>query len=965
MKKRWRLLIFLSLIFSTVYGQQMLKVSGRVTAVSDRQGIPGVTVRLLNTQQGTVTDAAGNYMIEAPSDGTLVFSFIGMKTQEIAIKGRVRIDVEMVDEKYNLGEIVVMGYSTDSRKLIGGSVALVRSDEMKTIPMRTIDGVLQGKAAGLNIFSNSGTPGAQPSIRLRGGSSINASNSPLIVVDGIPVITGDLSQVGFSGQVIDALTDINPNEIETVTVLKDASATVIYGARASNGVILITTRKGNSQQTSVSIGSNYGWQEIPSHRLPKLLNAQQWNEYKGTSVQGVDTDWLKEILRTAPVTNTELSISSGNASTRVFFAGTYFKQDGVVLGTSYDRYNGRVNLDHNLSQSLKMGANVSLGYSRNARVEGDQTLNGPLPNALSIPAIYPVYNPDGTYNEDGPYANPVAIARESVNLALTNRSQGNVFAEYRFWDHFIFTTKWGADIYNLREHSYDPITTRQGKRYNGLAIEGTTYASNLVSSNVISYSRTFHEKHQVDGLLGLSTERYARRNTYIEALDFPNEKLQYVVSAGTIRAASASALDRSMLSYFGQLKYSYLYKYIVTMNARADGSSKFGKNNRFGYFPALALAWRASEENFLKSVAWLSDLKVRLSVGMTGNDGIPDFASLGLYAGGFNYGGSSGTAPVQLPNPDLKWETNRQTNLGFDMGLWNDRLTLNLDMYYNKTYDLLLARPLPPSSGFSSIYANIGELENKGLEISLNSKNLDTRLVWNTAFNFSMNRNKVLKLYEGQPIDDIGRGGNRVQEGEPLGIFYGYKCLGVDPTTGNLVYEDINKDGKLTADDRTKIGDPNPDFTAGLNNTFTYAGFDLGIFLQWVYGNDIFNGTRIYLESGTGEDNQTTAILRRWRKPGDITDVPRVGDTYKSSRFIEDGSFLRVKNLTLGYTLKNKRGFKQARIYLSAQNLLTFTQYSGMDPEVNYAGGDNLRLGTDFFTYPQVRTISLGINLEF
>ena len=961
------LLLLMFTFYAGVLRGQTIQVSGKVTSSSDGSPIPGATVQVKGTQQGTTSDVTGTYKIEAPSNATLVVSYLGMKKTEVPVNGQAKHDVSLDEENIDLGELVVVGYNTSSRKLISGSIGVVNEDEIKSAPIRTIDAVLQGKAAGVSINQNSGTPGGQNSIKLRGGSSINASNQPLIVIDGVPVITGDFAQISYLGQEIDALSDLNPNDIESFTVLKDASATAIYGARASNGVILITTKKGGYQKTNVDFNTSYGWQTMPAERIPELMNAAQWNEYKGTTVEGIDTDWMKEILQVAPTSNTELSVSSGNDKTRIFISGSYFKQEGTVKSTSYDRWSGRINVDHKLLKNLTIGGSVSMTYSTNWRVEGDQTLFGPLPNALSIPAIYPVYNTDGSYNEDGPYANPVAIINDTKNVAYTNRHNDNIYLEYKFLDGLSFTSKWSADIYTLREHEYDPITTRQGAKYNGLGIEGSTYVSNLVSSNVLQYVKTLKKDHNLEALLGYSAEKYARRSTYIEAIDFPNENLQYITSAGTIRAASASALDRGMSSFFGQFKYNYLYKYIFTMTARADGSSKFGKNNRYGYFPAASFAWRIAEEKFMKKLPAVSELKLRLSIGLTGNDGIGDFASYGLYGGGYNYGGTSGTAPTQLPNPDLKWESTLQKGAGIDLGLFNDRISLSIDLYHNHTYDLLLARPLPSSSGFPTINANIGDLQNKGIEVVLNTENIKSEFTWNTSFNFAANRNKVLKLYDGQPITDQGRGGNWVVEGEPIGVFYGYRCLGVDPTTGNLVYDDINNDGQITSDDLTKTGNPNPDFTAGLTNTFAYKGFDLSVFLHMVYGNDIFNGNRIYLESASGEDNQTTTMLRRWMKPGDVTDVPRVGDTYKSSRFIENGSFMRIKNVTLGYNFPKeiirRVKLKSLRLYVTGQNLYTFTSYSGMDPEVNYYGNDNIILGTDFFTYPQSRTILIGLNV--
>ncbi|MEI7500027.1 MAG: TonB-dependent receptor [Bacteroidota bacterium] len=969
MKKTYFLLFLFSLLLQQLVAQE-IPVSGTIISSDDNLPIPGVTILIKGSTQGTTSDINGKYSLLAPAKGTLVFSYVGMQTQEISINNRKSINVKMSDQDIALGELVVVGYSTTSKKLISGSIELLNEDEIKNMPVRTLDGVLQGQTAGLTVNTQSGTPGGQNMIKLRGGSSINASNQPLIVIDGIPAITGQYSQVGMSGQEINAMSDINPNDIESMTILKDASATSVYGARASNGVILITTKKGSRDRTDVSLNLSYGWQTLPKERIIPMMSADDWNAYKGTSVKGIDTDWMKEILVTAPTANTELSVSSGNDKYRLFISGNYYDQGGVVMGTSYQRYSGRINSDYKILPNLTIGGGVGITYSKNARVEGDATLNGPLPNAMSIPAIYPVYTADGKYDESMFYANPLAIAKNSVNNAYTNRTNGNAYVEYKFLEGFIFTSKFGIDIYNLREHSYDPTTTRQGKKYNGLGIEGTSYASNLTTNNVLQYINEFKEKHNIDILIGHSFEKYTNRTTYIEGINFPNDNLQYMTSAGTIRAASASALNRIMNSYFGQFKYNYKYKYIFTLTARADGSSKFGTNNKYGYFPAGSIAWRMSEEPFLKKVSWINELKIRAIYGLTGNDGIGDFASLGLYGAGYNYGGGSGIAPTQLPNPDLKWESTTQTGLGFDVSLLKNRISLNFDVYYNHTRDLLLERPIPSSSGFYTISSNIGQLENKGLEVVLNTVNIDKAFVWTSSLNFAMNRNKVLSLYEDQPIDDMGRGGNRVEVGQPIGIFYGLNCLGVDPTTGNLIYEDVNNDGIITSADRIKTGDPNPDFTTGFTNLFSYKNFELSIFLQAVYGNDIFNGTLIYLESGTGEDNQTARMNDRWKKPGDITQFPKAGDSYKSSRFIEDGSFLRIKNITLSYNFKKewikKIGMKSAKIYGTIQNLYTFTNYTGMDPEVNYYGGSsNIIIGTDFFTYPQSRTILVGLSFVF
>lgn len=975
-----KLLIISILSTFLVYGArtQTIQVSGTVTSfMENNMPLPGVTVQIKNTMQGTTTDMEGRYSLQASATDTLLFSFVGMITEIIPVEGRNSIDVGMMMDVASLGEVVVIGYGTESSRLISGSLGVVSENEIRDVPMRTIDGVLQGRSTGVQISQNSGTPGAAATVRIRGNSSISAGNEPLYVVDGIPVTTGNFGQVGFSGQGINALSDINPNDIESITILKDASAAAIYGARATNGVILITTKRGAAQRTSISFSATYGLQDV-ENRL-EMLNAEQWHELKGTAppdpINSVDTDWLDHVLRIAPMANYELSATGGTESTTFFLSGNYYTQEGVVLGTSFERLNGRLNVDHKVNENFDLGASLGVSYSLNNRVEGDQSLNAPLANAIANPAIYPVFNEDGSYNEEAPFANPVAIGNEAINQAHSFRTIGNAFADYRILSNLTFSTKWGFDYLSLREHSYDPITTRQGARSNGIGIAAQNNVLNIVSNNTLRYNTRIADRHNLDLLAGYSFEMFQRRNLFIRGVDFPNEFFEYLAEAGTISEAFARSLNRGISSYFGQVRYNYNYRYIFTATARYDGSSKFSENNRYGFFPAASAAWRMSEEGFFQDMNTpVNELRWRVSYGITGNDGIPDFAYLALFGGGSNYLGESGIYPLSLPNPDLKWETTYQLNAGLDIGIWNDRLEISLDYYNNQTQDLLFNRPISMTAGSSSITSNIGELENKGIELSIKTIHFSTQdFSWSSSFNISRNRNKVLSLYKDQPLDNLGRGSNSVRVGEPIGIFYGFNSLGVDPSTGDIVFEDVNNDGVIDANDRTKIGDPNPDFTGGFGNTLTWRNFDLNVFLQFSYGNDIFNGTRIFIESMKGSDNQTTAVLDRWREPGDETHIPRAtgrdpnNNNRISSRFIEDGSYLRIKNVSLSYNLDHalvqRAGMRSARVFITGQNLLTFTNYTGMDPEVNYAGPANLVLGTDFFTYPQVRTISMGINL--
>lgn len=980
-------LLFSILFFlaCSAYAQDRI-VRGKVISPEDNSGLPGVSVFVKGTSKGTTTDQNGNYQVEvAAGENTLGFSFIGYVTQEVAIGNRETVDVNLQADTRQLAEVVVTGYTTVDKRLLNESVAVVKSDALKDIPVSSIDGILQGQASGVQVLQNSGTPGGAMSVRIRGTTSINGSGQPLYVIDGIPVTTDDYAQVGYEGQGISALSDLNPNEVESFSVLKDAAAVAIYGARASNGVVLITTKRGKKGNSQINFNTYYGVQQV--WRTLDMLNTRQWMEYRNDLTNSVvfteddmnnpdypNTDWQDVIFRSAPISNYDLSVTGGDEKTKFYVSGSYFKQDGILIGTSFQRVNGRVNLDHQVNSKLNVGTSIGLTYSTSNRVEGDASLHGPLPNGISTPSIYPVYNDDGSYNQDGPYSNPVSIANEAINENFTYRVIGNIYAGYELMPGLTFTTKWGVDFYNLREHAFE-YNTVQGQKYNGLGFETYTNAINLVSNNILKYEKSF-DKHNVDFLLGYSFEKKEVRDIYIRGQDYASPNLQYLNSASTFVDPSASAFDKGLQSFFGKANYNFDNKYLLGVSGRLDASSNFGPNNKYGFFPSVSAAWRMSEESFIRdNVEKISQLKIRASYGLLGNDAIGSFQFASFYGTG-TYLGQPTVYPSNMGNPDLKWETTAQFDMGVDVGLFNDKITLTADFYSKKTKDLLQNRPINPSSGFGSIAANIGEMENKGVEVTIGAGHDLGPVKWTTNLNLSANRNKVTKLYAGQAIDDIGRGGNRIMEGQPIGIFYSYKSLGVDPSTGDIVFADKNSDGQITTADRMVVGNPHPDFIGGFTNTFAYSGFDLSVFLQFSYGNDVFNGSRLYLESLQGGDNQTTAVLRRWQQPGDITDIPRAtlepvaADNKRvSSRFIEDGSYLRIKNVTLGYTfnkeLMQRIHVSSLRLYVSAQNLFTFTNYSGLDPEVNYGGNDTAQIGTDFFTFPQARTFTAGLNLKF
>lgn len=961
-------------------------VTGTITEASGQPLIGASIVAIGNKSIATISDENGFFSLRVPDEiQQLEISYVGYVTQTLVIPSSNVLNVVLGEDNNVLKEFVVVGYGVEQKKLLTGSVGIVQGDDLKKLPLTNVDVALQGQTSGIQVIQNSGTPGAEMSVRIRGTSSIGASSQPLYVIDGIPVTTGDFAQVGYEGQGVNALSDLNPADIESISILKDAAAATIYGARASNGVVLITTKRGKEQKTVFNVNTSYGIQQ--TWKRLNMLNAHDWKIYRndlaGTQVYSqeqindntVDVNWQDQIFRTAPMKTFDLSAMGGTDKTKFFISGNVFDQDGIVGGTDFSKLSGRINLDHKATSRLTIGTSIGLTHTKTDRVEGDQSLHGPLPNGISTPAIFSVYNADGSYNQSGPYSNAVSIIKEAINQNFSNRALANAYLEYKIIDGLTFNTKWGIDFLNFREHAYENTKTVQGARYNGLGFETFTNVSNLVSNNTLRYNFDI-DASAFEILAGYSFEKRNTVSSFIRAQDYADQSLQYINSASTIVSASSGASNSGIRSFFGRANYNLHDKYLVTFSARVDGSSRFSEKNRNGFFPAVSAAWRISQESFFKS-STISELKLRGSYGLTGNDDIPAFLYASLY-GNTTYAGQPAIYPSSIPNPNLRWETTAQSDLGIDLGLSNDRFVFGVDVYYKKTKDLLLDRPLPGSSGYSSILENIGEIENKGLEFSFHSENLkDTKLRWNTNLNFSMNRNKVLKLYNGQPIDDLGRGSNRIEEGQPIGIFYSYEWLGVDPSTGDVVYADKNFDGKITADDRTKIGSPHPSFIYGLTNNFSYGDFDLSVFLQGVQGNDIFNGTRLFLESLQGGDNQLAIINERWRKPGDITKIPRATNDpvaasqnkRVSSRFLEDGSYLRIKNVSLSYTMRHQGWMKDKiqsiRFFVTGQNLMTFTNYSGLDPEVNYRGNDNAVIGTDFFTYPQARSYVFGINASF
>ncbi|MFP4448596.1 MAG: TonB-dependent receptor [Bacteroidales bacterium] len=963
----------------SVIDQQDRKVSGTVV---NEEGVPlpGVNITIKGTNKGVTTDADGKFTIEIEDESVvLVFSFVGYQEKELSVEENEKINVTLESKLEKLDEVVVIGYGSSSRKLLSSSVTSVNSAQIEDAVASGIQEAIQGKSSGVQINRNSGTPGASISMNIRGKSSISAGTQPLYVVDGVPITSGDYSQISMEGQGIDAIGDLDPNDIESISILKDASASAIYGARAGNGVVLIETKSGKEGKTTISFNSYYGIQEV-NNKLD-MMNADEWKNYVETFdpdfVEDLDpdvnTNWQENVFRLAPVANSELSMRGGNAKTTYYLSGRYFKETGVVLGSDYDKMSGRLNLDHQITDWFKIGARVSNAYTDNDRIRGDQSINGVIPNAISKPPVYRVKDELGNYLQEGFWDNPVAIGNEVLNNASSFRNISNIFGEVDITENLSFKNQWGVDIYNLDERRFEPSIVKSASEENGVASDASTKVEKYTQQSTFSYMKTIGE-HNLDVLLGYSFEKINEKWNSMSAIDFPSDELQYITSAGKVESSSSNAFEEGLQSFFGRFKYNYDNKYLFSFSLRRDGSSRFGENNKYATLPAASLAWRMGEEDFMSNLNSIDEFKVKLSYGLTGNDKIGAFRYLNLYSSGYNYNSKAGIIPTQMPNPDLKWETTHNYNFGIDLAMFEEKIMFSTDVYYNKTTDLLLNRPLPGSSGFTSVSSNVGALENKGLEISINTTNFDSDFKWTSDFNLSFNRNKILELYNDQPITEVGRGNNAAIVGEPISVFFMHESLGVDPSTGELILNDVNEDGKITEEDRKVVGNPNPDFTGGLTNSFNYRNFDMKIFLEFAYGNDIFNGTRQYAESmkfGTS-DNQLATIKDRWKQPGDETYIPKHNGENNlsplSSHYIEDGSYLRIRQVSLGYNLAEsflEKYVNSARIYFKVENLMTFTPYSGMDPEVNYSGVGTLRAGTDFFTYPQVRTYILGLSLNF
>lgn len=1017
--------------FTGVLAQESPRTITGTVRTADGLPLAGATVSLKDDKTASTTDAEGKFSIQSsPGKTVLVISFIGYITREVPIETGA-MEIRMSQNPSELSSVVVIGYGTSRKSDLTGSVVSIKADELKAVPATSLDQQLQGRAAGVQVTQISGKPGAETSIRIRGTSSINAGNEPLYVIDGMLVNSdgADMSVGGTRGPRISPLSSINPSDIESIEILKDASATAMYGARGANGVVLITTKRGRAGKGTVTLETYQGWQTI-ANKL-KVLNAAQYadfvNEGRLNANQipvyvnppnlGVGTDWQDELFRTAPMGNYQLSFTGGNDRTKYNISGSFFDQKGIIESSNFKRYSFRTNLEQKVTDKLTVGTAIT--YSRlsstGVLTNAGQIVPGVVTSAVLFNPVLPVYdrNVEGGYtfeNDRGKIlGNPIAEAKEYTSTTVLSRFLGNAFAQYAFDKHWIFKTTFGLDAYTNSENSFGPNFLKRTEASKGEASLGKSIGNTWLNENTLSYNNHFGDRHNVNAVLGYTMQQFQNEQMFVYAFDFPDNRTGYhnIGAALNPQKPANSESEWSMISYLGRVNYTLDDKYLFTLTGRVDGSSKFAEGNKYGFFPSGAAAWRISREKFMENMEAISDMKLRASYGVIGNQAIPPYQSLALVGpfgeGVFNSGNSyevfTGREPLTYVNRDLKWETTRQLDIGMDLSLFKNRITFTADYYKKRTNDLLLSSPIPLTTGFAYTLLNIGNIDNWGVDLDLRTINLKGKLEWTSAINFSLNRNKILNL--NSETDVILQNSILLREGVPIGTFYGYQFDGIfqsdaeaasspvlvgqepgspNPASraraGDRRYRDINKDGKIDANDRTILGSAQPKFTWGFGNTLSYKNMELSLFFQGSQGNKMANLNNLDLLNFNGQQNVLAeAGLNRWTPDNPSNKYPRALSAGSldigviSSAIVEDASYIRLRNVTFAYNLPSKlvrkAGMSNLRLYISGTNLFTITNYSGYDPEANTYGQSTTLLGLDLGGYPQARIYQVGLSATF
>ncbi|MGC9342157.1 MAG: TonB-dependent receptor [Bacteroidales bacterium] len=977
--------------------QQQPAVSGTVTDETG-QPLPGVTVVVKGTTQGTVTNADGNYSItNIPEDATLVFSFVGMRTQEVAVGNQTSINIEMEVDAIGIEEVVAIGYGTIKKSDLTGSVASVKSEELNTFPTSSAVQALQGRAAGVQIQSdNGGEPGGNYNILIRGSSSINASSNPLYVVDGFP--EGNLPPA---------------SDILSIEILKDASATAIYGSRGANGVVMITTKKGNEGAMKIALNTSYSVQNVIKRY--DLLNARQYAElindvnlaegvdpfFENPASYGVGTDWQDEIFQMGNIQNYNLSLKGGSDKVNYYISGEYYNQEGTVINSDYKKYSLLSNVDiKSFSDKLKIGLNFSVGRADQNRLstqEGTTSAigGGVVTTALWFAPTETIYADDGSYNLHPlglPLDNPVAIANERKSQRLIDYMQTSIFGELDLHKNLKYKAIIGTGVNNSRAGNYVSSKLEYGGVMGGIATVYSNKSSNILAENYLTFTKDFNDSQSLTVMAGYSYQAFSSEGHGVTATGFITDAFTWWNLHGSTASEqpTSSLVESELSSFFGRINYVLKDRYLFTINGRYDGSSRFAANKKWAFFPSGAFAWNIHNEKFLRGSEVISQLKLRTSYGVIGNQAIAPYQSLGKLIDVFtviNGKKVNAVRPYTVTNSNLTWESTAQSDIGVNIGLFKSKLLFSADYYRKITSDLLFEVPLPLYSGYSTQLKNIGKIENKGFEFDFQVNNIVKAIKWNSKFNLSLNRNKIVKLPGGNDIiystapGQFSLSSSQImREGEPLGSFYGFIYEGVQQSGDELLegadgiggerFRDIVEDGVFNDKDRTIIGNPNPDFYWGWNNDITFKNFDLNIFIQGVQGNDMLNYTRMGLESVLGVYNSTKDMLDRWTPENTDTDIPKaaVRAHRLSTRWVEDASFIRLENVMLGYTFPvnvlGRIGVRSLRIYVSGQKLLTFTKYKGFDPEVSWSSG-NMNAGLDYGSYPNTRNFTVGLNVGF
>jgi len=992
-----RVFALMLLTFSTALGQERT-ITGKVTSKDDGSGLPGVNVIIKGTSLGTVTDSNGVYSIATPSSGgTLLFSFIGYKTAEVEIGINTVIDLVMTDDATQLSEVVVVGYGEQSSRNSIQSVSTVSAETFRNVPAIGPQGLLQGQAAGVQVVGSSGLLGGAPAVRIRGAASISGGGSPLYVVDGVPLndgANGAFSTQQGGGAPLNPLIDLNPNDIESMSVLKDAAAVSIYGSRGANGVILIKTKRGSSSsKTKISLDYSTGWSE-PTKLLSYMSPSQYKtfvNEYRVARGQAPtvfpagEFDWVKAVVRTGRVDNYNMSIRGGDNKTTFFVGGGYQTESGFTIGNDLKRLSGRFNIEHKLSDKIKFNVNYSLSNTTSDRIGAENNTFAPLTSSyLQTPSVVP-RDANGNFVNTGFIANVLAIEALNDNKFNFLRQTGSVGASWNLLNDLTFRSEFGIDLVQSEEKSRVANIVTPG----GSGSRSIVQDYKWLTTNTLNYNKSFGSDHNLTVLLGQSFETSDYNDIQVAGTGFVSDVLRNVNSAAVKTITDATGTQWALSSFFGRANYGIKDRYLFEATARRDGSSRFGSNKKYGTFWAVSGGWVLSDEEFMKGLTFLDFLKLTTSYGTSGNDRIGNFNWQQLYSAGVgaDYAGAAGLIPATVPNPNLSWEETAQLDVGLSAAFFKNRLNVEVNYYEKNTTGLLLNQLLPFTTGFPSRAVNLGEVSNKGWDILIKSTNIQKgAFKWTSSFNIGFLQNRVIRLAPNKDPEGrdflVGSAAQRAIVGETANTFYVIRYSGIDPATGDAKW--FSRDGSLTstpiADDRVVAGSAIPDFTGGITNTFTYKGFDLNAFFNFSYGNKVLIGGLAFTENLGGTFNKSQDLLNYWKQPGDNAFAPRLASptaaagvfNQLSTSSILDGSYLRLKNISLGYnapkSFLNKIKFIDSfRIYVMASNIwtLTSTGFRGPDPEVSANGQSNQVLGESFFALPQAKSIQVGVNIGF